>query len=143
MERGYRCKSCNAKLKGSPANPPDEFFDLTRSSSVPVEPKRCGVRGYLTKSSRVAPIAEGSFYNVRCSLARSIQCFQQWPLWAEPMAKEPWFVGTRRATDAMSNPFRYCGILASIGTGGVQEHRRVDFFSQGKGSSPQAILDCG
>src|ERR1035437_7923296 len=29
MERGYRCKSCNAKLKGSPANPSDEFFDLT------------------------------------------------------------------------------------------------------------------
>ena len=32
--------------------------DMCVSSSVPLEPNRCGVRGYFTKSSRVAPMAE-------------------------------------------------------------------------------------
>src|ERR1039458_6442813 len=35
------------------------------SSSVPFEPKRCGVRGYLTKSSRVAPIILSPVYIIQ------------------------------------------------------------------------------
>src|SRR5438477_5243316 len=40
----------------SAMNDSDSFRPRCLSSSVPFEPKRCGVRGYLMKSSRVAPI---------------------------------------------------------------------------------------
>src|SRR5437867_6718116 len=40
----------------SAINASDSFRPRCLSSSVPFEPKRCGVRGYLMKSSRVAPI---------------------------------------------------------------------------------------
>src|SRR5580693_5731103 len=41
---------------GSATNASDSFRPTCLSSSVPFEPNKCGVRGYLTKSSRVAPI---------------------------------------------------------------------------------------
>jgi ADP-ribosylglycohydrolase len=41
-------------LVGDALGVPVEFKDR---ASVPFEPNKCGVRGYLMKSSRVAPIA--------------------------------------------------------------------------------------
>src|SRR6185369_3164510 len=41
---------------GSAINASDSFRPRCLSSSVPFEPNKCGVRGYLMKSSRDAPI---------------------------------------------------------------------------------------
>src|SRR5882724_1001471 len=41
---------------GAAINASESFWPRWLSSSVPFEPNKCGVRGYLMKSSRVAPI---------------------------------------------------------------------------------------
>src|ERR1035437_6450230 len=51
--------------EGSAIKPLDSPGPRCLSSSVPFEPKGCGVRGYLTKSSRVAPIILSSVYNIQ------------------------------------------------------------------------------
>src|SRR5687768_3714497 len=61
---------------GSAMNASDAFRSKCLSSSVPLEPNRCGVRGYLTKLSREAPIIgnwheqTGSHKNKRIALNR-------------------------------------------------------------------------
>src|ERR1035441_8435772 len=51
--------------EGSAIKPLDSFGPRCLSSWVPLEPERCGVRGYLTKSSRVAPIILSPVYNIQ------------------------------------------------------------------------------
>jgi len=52
-ERQTSCKGISARRSPSGSTRPTTCC----SSSVPFEPNRCGVRGYLTKSSRVAPMS--------------------------------------------------------------------------------------